>query len=108
MRNFSLLTAGFRTFAFPPLRDFVLLTLASVIAQARHLHLSLVLPAWFRKASVAMLLRVATSHKLLRFRAHHGSLASRPLPQQWEWLLLTFKKGPPPRPLAAGLSIPRH
>ena len=96
-RCFALLTAGYRTFLFPPLRDHVLLTLGSVLAQAAHLDVLLLVPAWTRRPAIQLLLRHAHRIRRLRFVAHHGSVQARRLQRPWEWLLLTFRRGPPGR-----------
>lgn len=54
-------------------------------------------PAWTRRPSIRHLMRGASRVQRLRFAAHHGSLAARRLHRPWEWLLLTFRRGPPGR-----------
>ena len=92
-----MLSSGYQIFAFPPLRDSCLSTIASVLAQADQLRLHLLVPAWLRKPYMQLLMRHATRVQPLRFRAHHGSFSSRPLHLTWTWYLLSYRRGPPPR-----------
>ena len=89
--SFAALLSGARAFALLPLWYSVLCTLASMLVQACGIHVWLLVPAWFSRPGVALLLQAATRTRRLRFAAHHGAQESRQLPRTWDWLLLEFR-----------------
>ena len=88
--SFAALLSGARAFALPHLWHAVLCTLASMLVQARGIHVWLLVPAWFSRSGVALLLQMATWMHSLRFVVHHGVQVSHQLPHTWDWLLLEF------------------
>ena len=82
-------------FCFPPLKDTVLYTIASILRAAGARDATILVPNWPSKLYLSELLQMATSMRQLRFKARQAASTHKELRQPWEWLLLRFQRRPP-------------